>query len=218
MEAVEEFILKHADLPYDPAKAHEYYLRTRKLKGRQRALMVPNKGRVAAKTILPKKVKTTAQRQKEVEARVKALEVRLNKLRAVLKELLNKAEGRTVLGANNKPPTKSTSSAGSKKLTSAQKQEAAKKSKEYYEKHKKEVSLAEKEKKLEQSIKEVKVKIEKARKDLKASIERARKVASQKNQRAALRASILRAESQKTSSQKGPANRQQRAAATLRKE
>lgn len=35
---VEDFILKHADVPkkvYDPVKAHEYYMRTRKLKGRR---------------------------------------------------------------------------------------------------------------------------------------------------------------------------------------
>lgn len=35
-------VIAHAKAPYDPVKAHEYYIRTRKLKGRQKKRKVPD--------------------------------------------------------------------------------------------------------------------------------------------------------------------------------
>lgn len=46
MSNVDEFIAHYTSEYYDPAKAHEYYLRTRELKGRQKGVDDPKtKGR-----------------------------------------------------------------------------------------------------------------------------------------------------------------------------
>lgn len=42
MELPNGEVLMHAGLPYDPKKAHEYYLRTRKLKGRKKGQYNPH--------------------------------------------------------------------------------------------------------------------------------------------------------------------------------
>lgn len=193
----DEDFLQHFQPPYDPVKAHEYYLRTRQLKGRQAGLHPATAaGKGAAKAVLTKagtkaapKPKTPEQHRKEVEAKVKALKTELQRLHSILRRLINQAQGRIVVDAQGKPVGNTTkkasggSSAGSSKLTAAQKRDAAKRSKDYYQKHKKELSPSDQEKQLKQQIHEVAVKIEKARSDLKASVARARQKVDNANRR-----------------------------------
>lgn len=109
---------------YDAIKRREYYLRTRKLKGRKKGSVQP----------APHK-KTRAQRQAErrrkQEAQIAALKGRLEKLRDVLAELTKKAQERSGVDTSkttSKPSTSSQhkSSGKTEKLTAAQKAAKAK--------------------------------------------------------------------------------------------
>ena len=141
---------------YDPTKAREYYLRTRKLKGRKPTTATPsNPGRggrrpanapkgAAGGTASRSKTKS---RQAELRAQKEALEKRLDRLREVLSELVKAAKKRS--GGNpNKgkdkkdaaPETqadKADRNKAEKKAkpeTASQKKEKAQKAKEAYEK------------------------------------------------------------------------------------
>jgi hypothetical protein len=182
--------LKHV-LPYDPVKAHDYYLRTRHLKGRHGAVKLqpsskgsgaksnaPNTSKPVLKT-KAKPQKTAIQQRAEVEAKVKHLKTKLANLRKILRELLNKSQGRTVVDSQGRAvsklhPVKKQSSAGSTKLTTAQKRTAAKASKKYRQTHKQQLSLKEQQDRLTLQIVDVENKIAKARDDLKASVVKAR--------------------------------------------
>ena len=70
--------LIHEGRPYDPVKAHEYYLRTRKLKGRKKG-----SAKTASETRPMAKVDTPAakaRRRQELAARISALEEKLKKV------------------------------------------------------------------------------------------------------------------------------------------
>jgi ribosomal protein S30 len=177
----------HHDVPYDPVRAHQYYLLRRQLKGRHKSKKI-EVGRTKAgaaikqtpKLIAPAKhkPKSPEQQRKEVEARVNHLKAQLESLRVVLRQLINKAQGRTVVDAKGKPvanpSVKKSSSAGSTHLTTAQKREAAKRSADYRKKHPQKLSIQDKEKQLKQQVVETQMKIAKARDDLKASVLKAR--------------------------------------------
>lgn len=87
--------LQHLAAGYDPVKAHEYYIRTRKLKGRKSAgnQLVPTKGPPKGKD--PRTGKTKEQiskdartkQRKELGERIKALGDKLKKLKARILEL-----------------------------------------------------------------------------------------------------------------------------------
>ena len=68
---------------YDPVKAHQYYLRTRKLKGRKRGTAI-----VAPSTRQPAQQPTRnrARRKQELQARIATLESKLEKLEALIKK------------------------------------------------------------------------------------------------------------------------------------
>lgn len=158
----EEFILQHAEQPYDPVKAREYYLRTRKLKGRRKGMGTERSGRHPSSgsgSFVPRnsRIKTPEQRRKEIEARVEALKNRLEKLRGLLRKLVKQAQARSGIDPKDNSKTKK-AAAGSKKLTSKQRREAAERSKEYREKHKKE-SLSDQEQRLREQIKDVEKKL-----------------------------------------------------------
>lgn len=165
---------------YDPAKRREYYLKTRKLKGRKPTVKRATANGVRSKTSYTVKQrpkakpkaqsKTRAQRQAErtrkLEARVNALKARLEALRAALAELTKQAKSRSgVKPASKKSsePSKGTNKKAEKK-TASQKAAAAKQSKEYYEKHKDEI-LADEIKSLNGKIKTIQERIAKMRKD-----------------------------------------------------
>jgi hypothetical protein len=111
--------LMHA---YDPAKAHEYYMRTRKLKGRKKGAKVIPLPRKNAPKKGPGDVPPALQEQ------VDQLKSRLGELQARLREILS-----------NKSGSASKSSSGSEKKTAAEKAEDARESKKYRDKHKTEI-------------------------------------------------------------------------------
>jgi len=125
---------------YDPAKAHEYYLRNRKLKGR-------NKGSTDSSSpggSRPRASSTAGRRQSSKHARLEAekaaLENRLERLRDVLAQLVEAAKKRS--GVETKPtkknsPDKKSSQKESKKdskLSVSEKKEKAEKAREEYQK------------------------------------------------------------------------------------
>lgn len=167
---------------YDAAKAHEYYLRTRVLKGRKAAVStlptsktrgtpVSNVGTRSTARVAPKVVpkKTAAELAKEkqaLKAHVVALQNRLAALKKVLAVLVKEAKARsgvkTKTAADNSPVT-----------AAAKKTAAAKSSKTYYEKNKatilakaKAEAAANSPTDLEAKIKEISDKIAKMRAEL----------------------------------------------------
>lgn len=154
--SIDDSSLFHAGA-YDPVKAREYYLRTRKLKGRQKkGTEEPSSTRPGAKTANPAASRSKSNRSKsesrraELLAQQKALRKRLDRLRQVLKKLVEEAKKDAQKNASpvpkkNEEKTKTTSSSGSSKgggkdskdrkpLTAKQKSDRAKKAKEEYEK------------------------------------------------------------------------------------
>jgi ubiquinone biosynthesis protein UbiJ len=143
---------------YDASKRREYYLRTRKLKGRQ-----PGKAAPPKKT----RAQRQAERRKKLEAQVEALKGRLEKLRAVLAQLTEQAKKRSGVDTKkttSKKTTSSTKKAAEKKLTPAQKAKAAKASEEYRKKNP-EKALADDVKSLNDKIKTIQERIAKMRKE-----------------------------------------------------
>ena len=143
---------------YDAMKRREYYLRTRKLKGRKPGQAPP-----------PKKTRAQrqAERRKKLEAQVEALKGRLEKLRAVLAQLTEQAKKRSGVETKKTPSKKTSSSTkktAEKKLTPAQKAKAAKASEEYRKKNP-EKALSEDVKSLNEKIKTIQKRIEKMRHD-----------------------------------------------------
>jgi hypothetical protein len=146
--------LFHAAIGYDPVKAHEYYLRTRKLKGRQRAApkITEDDPRWNPKTMGnrrgslqdPRTGKTREQiakdartrQRKELSDRIDALSDRLNKLEALIKkrETEEKSENR-----KSKAKKERAAKEKDKPKTAAEKAEAARESEKYRDKHKQEL-------------------------------------------------------------------------------
>lgn len=170
--------LKHARV-YDPQKRHDYYMRTRKLKGRQKGS--GGKTTTYSYTVAkPGKAKTVKQKRAEAKARVDALNKRLDKLRTVLAELVKQARSRSgvtsSISSNSTRSSKSSSSSKSSKpehKTAAQKEKDAKRAKESREKTQKS-SPSQEAKEVEAKIKEVRQQIA----QMKKQIAEARKKAS----------------------------------------
>jgi predicted transcriptional regulator len=171
---IEGFLLKHSELPYDPVKAHEYYLRTRQLKGRVSGrLQEVTTGRERRVTTAPPK-KSAAQLRAETKAKVEQLQNRLDKLKKVLRQLTEEAQARS--GIKTQPAKKSPEKAGSgpkEKLTAKEKKEAAERSEKYRKEHPEKTTPAQEVKELQQKIQDVKEKIREMKEDLAAAREKA---------------------------------------------
>lgn len=117
-------ILMDGDLqhraPYDPTKAHEYYIRTRKLHPRQGGAQKPSGIGAAAKAVV-KANPVTAQKAK-AQARVTSLQKKLTELQDALKRKLAAEQ------KDKKAPT------------SADKAKRAKEAKKYRKSHKQELA------------------------------------------------------------------------------
>lgn len=195
MHYSDEYFARTLIHEYDPVKRHQYYERTKKLKGRGSGLSDPSPTtdssgqRKASGGVFnkPKDIKTAEQRKAEIETRVAAYKQRLDKLKKVLAELVAEAKKRSADNAGTKESrakdkTKETSSeekTGSKDskdsdLSSKEKADARKRSKEYYDKNKDKISLKKQEERLVDEIKKVEEKISKIRDELKSSIKKAR--------------------------------------------
>lgn len=134
-----DFILAHA-AEYDPRKRREYYLRTRRLKGRQTGSKVTPAG--SPGRVVPP---SNAARLKQARAqRIAELKARLERLEAVLDALMQQVKAKREGSAKGTSPTKSSSSTSSggsdRKLTAKQKREAAERSKKYREENKEQKS------------------------------------------------------------------------------
>lgn len=171
---------------YDAAKAREYYLRTRKLKGRKAAAAKPIGPGRHAKAVAgggkPNRSKTKSRRA-ELLAQKKALEKRLDHLREVLAARVKEAKS---LNAESQPKKDEKDKAPEtpkdkadrnsdekgKKLSPSQKSAKAKKAKEAYEKEhpnslSKDVDI------LREQIKDIRAKIQKTITDSQAPQHRA---------------------------------------------
>jgi len=124
----------HASAPYDPKKAHEYYLRTRKLKGRKKGASQPlATARVGTTKTAPKIVpkhtqieQLSPQQKAELRAyaaqRVQAAQQKVTELNKKLKEAMAEAK-----------------KSADKKPTAADKHEKAREAKKYRQEHKQEL-------------------------------------------------------------------------------
>lgn len=116
-------ILRHEQVPYDPVKAHEYYLRTRNLKGRTKS---------SAYTVSlagGKKVQLSRQQLVEQQAyaakRVDEIKARLVELGTQLRKLMTEAKAKKAKSKRK----------ADKSPTAAEKTKAARESKQYRQKH-----------------------------------------------------------------------------------
>lgn len=119
--------LMHGKSPYDPVKAHEYYLRTRQLKGRKKGTSYTV--RYQGKTV-KLSAKELAEQKAYAAKRVTAIKEKLAELNVKLKEALREAQKKQAKSKReaSKPPT------------AAEKSEAARESKKYRDKHKQELA------------------------------------------------------------------------------
>lgn len=124
--------LMHAGQPYDPAKAHDYYLRTRKLKGRKKGATSPTGGKAAPGAVGGKPVRKKKSDPAEIAklkahtaARVAVLKKKLHELQTELKKRMAEAE-KSAKKADKKP-------------TAADKHAQARDAKKYRDKHKQEL-------------------------------------------------------------------------------
>jgi len=172
MDKVEDVILSHMLLAnpsdYDPVKAHEYYLRTRKLKGRRIGSQVVKTGRNTSHRI-PKHtiVQPVNPKVRAITHQMMVLQGALTELRKALKVLIEKEKQ---AAATHKK--KSTASSEDKKkqedrkpLTATQKKDAAERAKKSYEKNKKPHVQTREE--IRAKIKEIETKLVKLKADLK---------------------------------------------------
>ena len=139
MRTVDEVVEECLMHIYDAEKAHEYYLRTRKLKGRQLGTDVTTtvKPSTGIKTTVQKPgtpmkaqpiKKTAEQRRAEITAQVEALRGKLAQLKEVLAGLVAQAKARS--GIEPEPvvesaKTRAPGSSERKDLTPQQQAEAA---------------------------------------------------------------------------------------------
>lgn len=167
MQVPDDSALLHAQ-PYDPAKARDYYLRNRKLKGRNKGGKPdPLVRRAAGKSVVVKRKtgKSSEARRKEIHAQTVALEKRLANLKKVLATLVEKAKkrggGETKKEKQQAAAEKATRAKNKgKPLTAKQKKEAAVRAKKAAAKDN--APPAEKLANLKEDLKEVRTKIQTA--------------------------------------------------------
>lgn len=170
-------VLVHGE--YDPVKAHEYYMRTRELKGRRKASSsIGTKTATSTGTTKIATSKRKADSKSVTAVRVAALKIRLAKLKEVLESLQREAKARS--GVEPKRETKPADAKGparsTRPSTSVEKAKAAKEARERYEKLNPEQSLKD-------EIASVEAKIAKARERLSQAVGRARATATRPSDR-----------------------------------
>lgn len=121
-------ILMHEKAPYDPVKAHEYYLRTRKLKGRKKGTSY------TVKLGSGKTIRLTGRQLAEQKAyaaeRVSTIKRRLVELNSKLRVAMREAEAKKAKSKRE----------ASKPESAADKAKAARESKKYRDKHQQELA------------------------------------------------------------------------------
>jgi hypothetical protein len=154
MRAPTEFELQHllGDFAraYDPVKAHEYYERTKKLKGRRRGSSQPTSngqrpsGQDPRTGLTREKIaqNAKAKQRKELAARIQSLEGKLRKLEAKIREMEHEEASEDRRG---KAKQERAAKEREKPKTAAEKAEAARESEKYREKHQQELKTKAKE-------------------------------------------------------------------------
>lgn len=127
-------ILMHGPAPYDPVKAHEYYLRTRQLKGRKAA--------AATYTVKLSSGKTVQLSEKQIVEQRAYMAKRIGEIKNRLTEL-NRKLAKMMSEAKKKKDEARREAA--KKPTASEKLKAAKESKKYRDTHKAKLATAAKE-------------------------------------------------------------------------
>jgi hypothetical protein len=194
----DDSVLLHDVKNYNPLKAHEYYVRTRELKGRvagkdaihPKAVTGPKA--VSSPTAKSRVVKATPvnkgmeQKHQEAEAQVAAFRARLDKLHGVLAQLVKKAKARSGVetpheGAKRKAEAQREAKDKTPQ-TAEQKRKQAVSSKKSYEKNK-ELHPRKKTSSPSQEIDDLREKIASIRTQLHDAIERARATSAKSNSR-----------------------------------
>jgi hypothetical protein len=127
---------------YDPQQAHEYYMRTRELKGRRPGNGVTKPtGGTRTRSVAPRTGRTReqiaksakAQQRKELKAQIDATQERLNKLEALIKKRITeeKADNR-----KGKAKKERAAKDAQKPATAAEKAKQAREAAKYRDKHK----------------------------------------------------------------------------------
>ena len=182
-------LIDHVQHTYDPVKAHEYYMRTRVLKGRPSGSVdlpspesngfhgTPAKG-LAGQSRLPPKP-DRGQLEKHARDRTEILKSRIAHLKAILERLVAEAKRRSGVETPEKKPSSNGSSPAKEPASSKPSQTTAKErqqSKKYYEEHKKpaEPSKPPTDKELQKQIEQLTEKIRKIRRQLKQAVSDAR--------------------------------------------
>lgn len=124
-------ILMHAGVPYDPVKAHEYYVRTRKLKGRKKGTR-PTASAVRGARLPVKGNPVLVKQRKEAAARVASLQKTLAKLQDALKTKMAEAK-------KAEQKSKRSAKEAAKPDTAAEKSDKAREAKKYRDTHKQEL-------------------------------------------------------------------------------
>jgi hypothetical protein len=130
-----EYELQHLAEPfYDPVKAHEYYEKHKKLKGRQKgsAEEPSSSGRTQQQISQGAK----AAQRKELQTRIKALSEKLNKLEALIKKREHEEASED---RKSKAKKERSAKEKDKPKSAAEKAEAARDSEKYRDKHKQEL-------------------------------------------------------------------------------
>lgn len=170
MTVPDDSALLHARAAYDPAKARDYYLRTRQLKGRRPARVVAPKG-PNSPTAVPVASKRRHPPKKDFKAERAALERRLNRLRDILAQKVKEAKARSGVQAPVKHTPKgnaaknSPSNKNSKPLTAHQQHVKNAKARADY----KPQSESQEIKQLRKQIADIRAKIDAAIKDAQAN-------------------------------------------------
>lgn len=140
--------LLHRMIDYDPVKAHEYYLRTRKLKGRKRGHAVDSTSRISGRGLPkwrdPRTGKKMDQIHREAKAKqrqelsdsIDSLSNKLKKLEARIRELEREEASEDRKGAAKKERA---AKERDKPKSAAEKREQARESEKYRDKHKQEL-------------------------------------------------------------------------------
>jgi len=122
--------LLHAAIGYDPAKAHEYYLRTRKLKGRHRGSGEQPAG--FAKANEKRHEGAKAKQKRELAATIQRLEGKLQKLEALIRKRVHEAASEDRKGKAKKERA---AKEKDKPKSAAEKAKAARESEKYRDKN-----------------------------------------------------------------------------------
>lgn len=132
MDAFDEALIEHAQGLYDAAKAHEYYLRTRKLKGRHKGSPTFTVRTGAGEVQLSQQ--QLVEQKAYAAKRIAAIKQRLTELSAELRKAMSKAKSEKAKSHRQ----------ASKPQTAAEKSKASRESKQYRQSHKQQLATKQK--------------------------------------------------------------------------